>query len=290
MKKIYLDYNIFVALADEERMAEQVNIDVQNKILQLINSNQYNFIYSPAHIEDADVPIIKKLLQRDKTGEQFTDDELNELRNRIIPRAGKNMEKIESITKNLFLCPTDNEATIITRSVFETSKNVTDKYYLNEEISTYQMNLMTSFKRNDNGQSRNISNYKLGFLKNNENGFGDKLVLKLREDDLLAQLMEHFKIDEIPTGKELKKHFHILERIFEISLDFLEEIRFKPEILQKSYSRMNDTSHANYASYADYFITDDARFFHKIKEIFNYYKIETVILNKQEFINFEFTT
>ena len=82
----------------------------------------------------------------------------------------------------------------------------------------------------------------------------------------------------------ISKSHAVLEHVFEILMNYLEEVRFRPEEVKKSRSRMHDVTHAIYATKAEIFVTGDDRFYHKIKVAYHYLNVLTKILSLEEFI------
>jgi len=76
----------------------------------------------------------------------------------------------------------------------------------------------------------------------------------------------------------------VLEHVFEILMNYLEEIRFRPEDVKKSRSRMHDVTHAIYATKADIFVTGDDRFYHKVRVAYNFLGVPTKVLFLDDFL------
>ena len=74
------------------------------------------------------------------------------------------------------------------------------------------------------------------------------------------------------------------ERAIEIAMNYLEEIRYRPEAVGKSRSRMHDVSHCIYASDCQQLITFDDRLRDKATVVYQYFNIPTQVLTLEEFL------
>jgi len=84
------------------------------------------------------------------------------------------------------------------------------------------------------------------------------------------------------------KHSHLqIEKIITELLSVLEKIGYQSEGRNKSRSMMHDNTHAIYATKANYFIINDNRYRKKVKAIYNFLEIPTIVLNIEEFLNLD---
>ena len=114
-------------------------------------------------------------------------------------------------------------------------------------------------------------------------GVEEMLIIKLNENNL--------SLNNLPKNIELINNHAIREEIFTIFLNILEIVGFFQEKNNKYTtlrSRMHDVTHAIYGAQANYFITNDNRFYNKVKAIYYYLEINTTVLTLNEFINFDF--
>ena len=98
---------------------------------------------------------------------------------------------------------------------------------------------------------------------------------------------QDINIDKIPTGDELSKSHHQKENIITLILNVMEKAGYNQE--EKNHEatltgRMHDVSHAIYASRAKYFVTNDIRFSKKVIATYTKLKIDTKVINIEEFL------
>ena len=267
MQKIYLDYNIFTYYFDGKHDGLREKIDQLKK--------HYILSYSPAHMEEVAVLLMK---HKPKTKE-FDDAML------------VTYEKIKSIadlTDNFELLP-NTEGPIIERREhpFECFKRVIKGYTANETIESLEEERLATLKETDkDGElSKKVSNLKEDFLSEEEYEHGLKLRLYIDRILSLRLALEARKhgIKEY-KWPDLSKSHRLLEDIIEITMNYIEEVRYKPEKISKSRSRMHDISHSIYATAADYFVSNDQRFVSKIKATYNYFGIPTKVMTLDQFM------
>ncbi|KJZ12299.1 hypothetical protein TW85_16030 [Marinomonas sp. S3726] len=110
------------------------------------------------------------------------------------------------------------------------------------------------------------------------------LKLKFYLDHLAAMSVRQVGLRDFKYPEILKSHT-AFERCIEITFCYLESIRYRPEAVKKSRSRMHDVSHAIYASISDILVTDDDRFSMKLQAVYKYWGIETEVLSTDSFIS-----
>lgn len=105
--------------------------------------------------------------------------------------------------------------------------------------------------------------------------------------------MDHdvlFSIDRLAREENFRLHINThQERLIVIStlFDILEFFGYRKEYNIKRYeNKMHDISHAIYASYCNYFVTDDKKLYDSCLAIYKLLKIKTIVLSKQSFIEF----
>jgi hypothetical protein len=267
MKKIYLDYNVFTYYFDGKREGLREKIDQLKK--------HYIFPYSPAHMEE-----IAVLLMKHKP-------ETKEFDNAMIV-AYEKIKSIADLTDNFELLPNIEGSTIErSESPFECFKRVIKYYAVNKAIESLEEERLAILKEADkDGElSRKISNLKEDFLSEKEYEHG--LRFRLYFDEVLSlRLALEARKHGIKEYKwpDLSKSHRLLEDVIEITMNYIEEVRYKPEKISKSRSRMHDISHSIYATAADYIVSDDERFVSKTKATYNYFNIPTKIMNLNQFM------
>jgi len=243
-------------------------MDDKNKILekvvkQLSSSNI--FIYSPAHIEE--IAVLNKGVM---------DDE-----------AIRQLSFIEKLSNSHEFLPSEKNTVLVKEKPLVCYKRVIEKYDRNPHVEKNENEFLTTLKNLDpNGSlSREVSNNNENILS--QDNYHKDLTKLLCQDVLLIMLYGKniSESDVILFRKELDKQTHFVkERAIELALNYLEFIRYKPEKVKKSRSRMHDCSHAIYASSADIFVTNDNRFLNKVKAVYHYFSINTEILSLNKFI------
>jgi hypothetical protein len=77
--------------------------------------------------------------------------------------------------------------------------------------------------------------------------------------------------------KSIKSDCSAFQVALNIVFNELEKIRYYPEKQEKYRSRLHDVSHAIYAAYCDYFVTEDSKLSYKTKAAYSYLKIDTTV-------------
>jgi len=116
-----------------------------------------------------------------------------------------------------------------------------------------------------------------------ETDFGRDLELRFHFDPLAAIAARKAKVTEFRWPYIARSH-QLLERTVEMAFNFLEEIRYRPEKVAKSRSRIHDVTHAIYAASADYLVSHDDKFLLKAKVVYSYFGIKTKVVSLDDFI------
>lgn len=262
-KIIYLDYNLIAYYCDRTNVPFCEKFDLLRDFCE--------FPYSPAHLEEIAVPIMKE----QKTGNALE---------AVIALGNSKINNLSVMTKNLELAPREGLSTIFKRELpIDCLRRVITYYNWNDKVERQEEQFLQKCKDSDpfGDIANKISNFPTSFLCDTE--FGEKLDTKLRSDLMCITEANKVKITSFKWPFIGRSH-QLLERTLELSFDFLEEIRFKPEKVSKSRSRMHDVTHAIYATSADYLISNDDRFIAKTKAVYNYFKIKTKVISLDEFI------
>ena len=117
---------------------------------------------------------------------------------------------------------------------------------------------------------------------------------KIQSPDVLKKLWETLKKSNVSLNEiqlddflQIRNLIHNFEKIHAIYTN-LNLIGFRPEKKVKNQkkfvSAQSDISHVAYASYCDYFITNDERLADKARAIYEYLQIPTEILNIPKFL------
>ncbi|WP_186259817.1 hypothetical protein [Burkholderia gladioli] len=146
--------------------------------------------------------------------------------------------------------------------------------------------MLASFKATDpDGSLANrVSNHDEDFLQATPEGYGGRLESILNLDNYLGIKCKAVGIKDVTNWSSFRHSFHVTERAIEIAMNYLEEIRYRPEAVRKSRSRMHDVSHCIYASDCQQFITFDDRLRDKVTVVYRYFNIPTQVLTLEEFL------
>lgn len=259
--KIYLDYNLFVYLHEGGRP------DLHAKVRAL--SDQHTFPYSPAHMEE-----IATALANPSSIEPI--DQL--------VAAFQKLDSVSRISGNVELFPAESGPMVLKNErPHECFRRVLRYYDRNPILEENEELRLASFKDGDPH----------GKLANKMSNRPDDLLL---DSDLERDLQIKLYFDcDLPfrckahgvkgfTWPEISGHFTVLERTIEVTMNFLEQVRYRPEPVRKSRSRMHDVTHCIYASGCEQFVTNDKRLYDKAKAVYRYFGVPTRVLTLEEFI------
>jgi len=249
MKKIYLDMNVFSELIHSDR-------PLNNFIFNLINkfkSNNYQFLYSPAHIEEVAL-ILSSEKDIIKAKEYIDNILLN----------------ISKITDNYECLPTFEEIVIRQEDPKVCYKRVIDGYVL---TSMAEINEKFGVSQKRQNVDNILVNYSLnraqvGNVKPNEL-FNHNIISRIYQDFVKIHSL---KIEKWSLIKD--SHKEIEETVSNL-FDFLEMIGYKSSGEKEYRSMMHDVTHSIYATKADIFITNDKKFKARVESIYSYLKIPT---------------
>lgn len=257
MKKIYLDFNVFISYLREENTYRILD-DLKDK---------YNFIYSPAYLEE-----IANITAN-------SNYELNK-------RYNRHLDKISHLTNNEeFLPTTDTGIKLVNEDPKDCFARVKNKYFLTEIAESvvkdhYELLIeyINDFREQHDLNSKVLNNI------NPEEIFYDPRIKKalfyLTDDNFYKRIYnENSKIWD-----EIKSDYQIIESILEELFNLLETLNYCPD-KERHRSRMHDISHAIYGTAADFFVCDDKFFLNKCKAVYNLLGVPTEVLNYKEFLD-----
>ncbi|RON91648.1 hypothetical protein [Pseudomonas fluorescens] len=266
-KMIYLDYNIFESyrVNDVEDLRAAVDAIKDKHVLP----------YSPAHLED----LASSLMWKD-----FDESEIPPL----MERSQDRLQNIIDISKSVevFPAPRHQPTRVIREHPGECLLRVLEHFDRNLFLEVRERNLLEDMKATDvkGERSSRVSNLPVNFLSAPE--YDSAIMQKYASDRAFMQKKREAGLTDL-KWPDISKSHEVLEHVFEILMNYLEEIRFRPEDINKSRSRMHDVTHAIYATKADYFITGDVRFYHKVRAIYDYLRVPTTVLTLNEFLKSE---
>ncbi|EPS0984746.1 hypothetical protein ACVBOS_004295 [Vibrio vulnificus] len=258
-KKIYLDQNVL-----SEYLAGESS-ELVNAILELKKKN--SFLYSPAHMEELAVP--------------FMAASNREIKQRVL----EEIDSISELTGNREVFPgSDRPMHITIEHPSLCFKRVIDFYHLNSHLEQQESEQLEWYKSTDptGKTAQKMSNESSSILLQEEHSLA--LNGRFHLDFLAAMSARQVGLRDFNYPEILKSHT-AFERCIEITFCYLESIRYRPEAVKKSRSRMHDVSHAIYGSIADILVTDDDRFSKKVQAVYEYWGIQTEILSTDGFIS-----
>ena len=251
MSTIYFDNNIFISI--QERRSQ-----FDNNVISKIVTSPYDYYYSSAHIQEANRVI----------------EDTSKIENSV---PSKRFDLISLITSNKYLEYDFQQKDIRLR--VESPMNVY------ETIHTLP-----------HGQSSIDQLLKLG-----NKGYSDTF---REQKSLIPQRLNNYSIEEIvekineTAGGSLKDFIKKVYSFFPDSenygtyhefglvFNFLNMMGFwkDKENYKSDYARLWDSIHSYFASYCDYFVSDDKRTREKAKVVYYMYDINTEVLDSERFI------
>jgi len=248
----YLDNNIIVSIENEEIRISDLLDNIDNSIT--------DFYYSSAHIEEAEAISADSETTRNE-------------------RIKKRLETIDKITNLNYLYHSLQEKTVfkikeISSSVLNTIRDVP---FANQMIKAI-INMTSEAQRKQIRDSLGLDSKRLNNYKPEEVITHLNAKLKNWEGNLSFLELIEKGISLHPQGKDFGLHNRIAG-IFEL-LDMLGYWTDKYSD-KSNYARMWDSNHTFFASFCDYFISDDKRTRNKAKIVYKIYEIHTIVISSK---------
>lgn len=271
MKTLYFDHNLIIDIQNNRKpgLVERIkNID----------SNQYQILFSPAHIEE----IAAMKMHHGQSEEKVC--ALLDLLDKITKsKALLPYKRLNVVQKKLIGVYISNESPYDTydRVIAGYSKNYIAEDHQKSKIAMGQF--IQKITGNTSRETNSIDIQKeIDIFK-----------IKLHEivcENYLNLLPTHFEylpvnapacqeIDFKRMGAFFPLHEMIIEKIFE----FLEVRRYFPDRPDQFISGLHDTTHAIYAAYCDIFVTNDKKLKNKTAATYRWFGVDTLILDANEF-------
>lgn len=249
----YLDNNILIYIENGTLTISELKNSIQ--------SNLTDFFYSSAHIQE--------------TAEIKGENESN--RNE---RINRRLETIEFVTNCNYLYQNLDDGKVYLlnekpESVLETIRDVPFANTLMKGlINIVGESAREKFRIQLGLDSKQLNNY-------NSNEVVEHLNNKLIEWGNLSL------IDLVEKGAELhpqEKEFGLYYRFAGI-FEMLDLLGFWTDKYndKSNYARLWDSSHAYFASFCDYFVSDDKRTINKAKVVYGIYDIDTIVVSSKGF-------
>ncbi len=249
--RIYLDSNIIIAIENGYYTLKDVlrNIDVED-------DGKIEILYSMSHIYEAE-----NILGDTET-----------VRNE---RINQRLKTIQELTKNKYIYRKlpNNEVIIVDETPFnmyETITGVMDtRPIFNSMMSVVSEEQKAEFRKSLGIDIREINNY------TSENVVAH-LNTKVASMGMTLVEMVEYGVNLHPDGKSFSLH-NRFAGIFEL-LDMLGYWTDKPTP-KSNVARLWDANHAYFASFCDYFISNDKRTRNKAKVVYSIYDVSTNVLS-----------
>lgn len=263
-KMIYLDYNLFESYLQDDvpGLREAVDAIKDKHILP----------YSPAHLEDLASSLMWK---------EHSEAEIK----RLMARSEDRLENIIKISKRVEVFPAPNHqpTQVVREHPAECLLRVLKHFDRNEFLDVRESNLLKGLKESDaEGKlASQMSNLPVDFLSSPE--YDAAISERYAAEPELIQKKNDAGLKNL-KWPEISKSHEVLEHVFDVLMNYLEQIRFRPEKVKNSRSRIHDVTHSIYATKADYFITGDDRLYHKARAVYDYLGVPTKVLSTKEFV------
>ncbi|MCO6163029.1 hypothetical protein [Flavobacterium sp. NRK F7] len=245
---LYLDNNIFIYLENETLKLSDLENLIENRIDKIF--------FSTSHIQET-------LEIKGKTEKQR------------IERINQRLNTIEKFTNNHYLNENlNNQVNKFIESPFNVIQTITEVSFT-QDLMKNMVNLITEEQKKEVRKVLNIDSSKINIYSPLE--VIDQLTKKLSQFG-----QEYTFLDMIQIGISNHKDGYTLGRsnmiaaIFEL-LDMLGYWKDKATA-KSNYARFWDSSHTFYASFCDYFISNDKRTVNKAKVVYDLYNIDTKII------------
>lgn len=263
-KVIYLDYNIFESYRANDVEGLRAVVDGLK--------DEHVLPYSPAHMED---------LASSLAWQEFGEDEIKA----VLERCEGRLQNVIDISKMVEVFPGQGHKP--TRMVEEHPGaclvRVLDHFDRNKFLEVRERELLEQIKATDakGERSTRMSNLPVEFLSDPE--YALQLQKKFEASRELMNNKQEAGLTDLKWPSIARSHA-VLEHVFEMLMNYLEEVRFKPEKVKNSRTRMHDVTHAIYATKADVFVTGDDRLYHKARVAYHYLDVPTEVLSLETFI------
>lgn len=250
--RVYLDFNIIVSIIKKD-----ISLDY---VLKNINvSDEYELPFSSAHIYEVD---------------NITANDSKIRLKHIV----EHLKMLKILTNSLYLyheLPTNNVLSL-NESPFEVYKTITEGIIDCKPIFRNMVNVVSDEQKDDLRAS-------LGLDKRHLNNYNPQEVIKHLDTKIIGLGMSCLELIEYgitlhPDGKSFGLH-NRFAGIFEL----LDMFGYWTDKITTSsnVARLWDSSHCYFASFCDYFVSDDKRTRNKAQVAYDIYGLKTKILSSK---------
>ncbi|HGK4312560.1 hypothetical protein [Klebsiella pneumoniae] len=309
MKKIYLDYNIFLDILERET----------SDFSSILKNKEFTFVYSPAHIEEVARGIQSGRVDMDKSLKNLSG--IGELTNNteLFPyyNDGSNVLEAPFGKKGIIVIrerPLDCFTRVYDNIASNAHAEKSQKEVLNDGHNKFKLTsskeketLLDSINKKNPIDiltlSKNKNRLIHGFISlQSKADASQELIsngLSLHPyDENINRLVERVAQYKIETTNgyynflanellsdpskcfyKMKGVFSFIENMIDIVMRELMRHGYKLEPLRKTESSLHDHTHAIYATACDYFISKDRRFIEKTKATYSYLGVKTIVVD-----------
>jgi hypothetical protein len=274
MKTLYFDHNVIIDIQSRRKPAVA-------EAIENINNNQYQILFSPAHIEE-----IAALKMHHGKG----DEKIRAL-----------VDLLARITNSRALLPYKRQDTV--------QEKRSGVYVSNEHPKTTYSRVITSYSNNRIAEDHQKEKIASGEDFERKTGVTSKetnFIDIQREIDTFKPRLHQIIIDnylmllpiypealptQAPACNEIDfghmgMFFHLHEMTVEKIFEFLEARRYFPDKSTQFLSGLHDTTHAIYAAYCDVFVTNDNKLKYKAAATYKWLGINTLIMSPDELVKY----
>ena len=277
MKYIYLDNNIIIDLKNQ-RNQEVVGV------VDRLKRNGCKIVFSPAHLEEIANTVKHYGQSRESADEKIIF--LKELTDSycLLPYP---IENLVSVRNNGINTYKENPEDTYERVMSMYDRNVIpeshQKYKLIKGEEVEALGCIHKVEVNNSDAQEVLEKYRINL---------NKIVhcnhVKMKRHPIFGAFVPKNRITaSMLRFAYIRSYFPIFEMVVEKLMEHLESQRYFPDKSEKFVASLHDTTHAIYAAYADIFVTNDQNFSRKIKAVYKWLGVETIVMTRKEFLEFK---
>jgi hypothetical protein len=257
MIKMYLDWNVILALKKKEFTAESIT--------KYLNSQEVLFPYSAAHVQEAD--------NISALNDELRSKQINE-----------HLDYLSQLTNDLYIYHslTDKTVSLFTEKPHDVLKTIRGVSFAKTIMKTF-INFISPEQKKSFREMLGIDPRQLNNYKPDEVVIQLDSVLKARNNSIGFMEILDQAFNSFPDTKDFGLHNYIAS-IFEL-LDMVGYWK-DAETDNSNYARLWDSNHTFFASYTDYFVSNDKRTRNKAMVVYTLFKINTKVISSEEALKY----
>jgi hypothetical protein len=255
--KMYLDWNVVLALKRNE-----FTTDVKSKYL---NTKKVLFPYSSAHIQEID-----NIVAIDE-----------EIRSR---RIKEHLDYLSFLTKDLYIYHNlkENTTSFFRAKPEDVLTTIRDVPFAKNIMKTF-VDLISHDQKKTIRKSLGVNSQQLNNIKPAEVVTQIDSILKAKENSMgFFELLK--KSNDLLSDKMNLGLHNYIGAIFEL-LDMIGYWK-DDEAKNSNYARLWDSNHTYFATYTDYFVSNDVRLRNKAMVVYSIFNISTKIISSNEALEY----